>query len=105
MDDTGKYVLRDEDYLPGSTWAKNFLKRHADRLARVLPTALDTTREKWQTVDNFAWWYYCVEHCLVKHNFASVTSGLMSRRRRRSSTSTRRSSRGSCGTRSAAGGS
>ena len=59
-DEDGNFVLKAEDYEPGATWAKNFLKRHAERIARVLPTALDTTREKWQTVDNFAWWYHCL---------------------------------------------
>ena len=37
----------------------------------VLPVALDSTRERWQTVDNFAFWYLCLERFFVKHGFAS----------------------------------
>ena len=65
--------VNESDFEPGPGWSRNFLARHADVIALTLPTALDTAREKWQTVDNFAWWYLCLERFLVKYSFCKVT--------------------------------
>lgn len=70
----GTLSYEPQDFEPGTKWARNFLARHAHRLHSTLPTALDSTREKWQTVDNFAWWYLCLERFLVKYSFASINA-------------------------------
>ena len=67
-------MYKESDFEPSRTWTRNFLSRHAGALSRTLPTALDTTREKWQTVDNFAWWYLCLERFLVKYSFCTVAA-------------------------------
>ena len=71
-DEVGGLVLKDTDLDPGNTWAGGFLSRWATRLAQTLPTALDTTREKWQTEENFAWWYLCLERFFTKYGFATI---------------------------------
>jgi hypothetical protein len=71
-DAAGELIFKPQDFLPGLRWKKNFLARHADRLSSTLPVALDKTRELWQTVDNFAFWYLCLERFFVKYGFATV---------------------------------
>ncbi len=71
-DAAGELVYKPQDLLPGPKWKRNFLARYAERLTSTLPVALDKTRELWQTVDNFAFWYLSLERFLVKHDFAAV---------------------------------
>ena len=65
-------MVKEQDFTPGPSWVQGFLSRYDDRIRAKLPAALDTSREKWQTVENFSWWYHCLGKFLVKYKFVHL---------------------------------
>ena len=65
----GGTVLEPCDLIPGDRWARQFLKRHQEAVESLVPDGLDVTREAWQNVDTFRFWYHAMGKVLLREEF------------------------------------